>query len=205
MYSIANLTGPIPASLTNLTNVPAPLFKLYGIPGLCHLNADSAGVTALCDPSPVANQCPYPVCACKWLGCPSGATGPVALNPVSPYYPTVIYCCASGTGNTLRERMVVDGFLDCSTAPCTATAKGLSQVSISYINDAKITGTVPPQIATLTAVTLVHVYSLDNVSGTLPPQLGLMSLLLDLRLDGHAKLAGTIPPQLGGLVALTQL
>jgi hypothetical protein len=101
--------------------------------------------------------------------------------------------------------MVTEGFLDCSTAPCTATAKGLTQVSISYINNPAITGTMPPQIATLTAVTWLYVRINGNMSGTLPTQLGLMTLVKDAFLHGHAKLSGTLPPQISGMTNVTRL
>jgi hypothetical protein len=190
--------------------VPTGDFKLNNSPNLCHLNADSAGVTAQCDQTPASNQCPYPACGCKWLqGCASGAafnTPAVAANTVnaaSPYYPNEATCCAAG--NTIRELMVTDLYLDCSTAPCTATAKGLSQVSILYVNNPAITGTMPPQIAALTAVTLLYVYNNDEMSGTLPTQLGLMTLVKDAYLYGHAKLSGTIPPQISGMTNVTRL
>jgi hypothetical protein len=198
----AKLTGPVPASLTKLTNVPSPSFRIQSLPSVCILDAASQASFSLCG----LCSTPYPECRCEWLACPSGTTntGPVALNPVSPYYPTLPYCCSNGTGNTLRERMVTDGFLDCSTRPCTASAKGLTQVSISYINDNNITGTIPPQIAALTAATYLGLYN-SNVSGTLPTQLGLMILVKEAELDGLAKLSGTIPPQISGMTSITVL
>jgi hypothetical protein len=184
MYSNANLAGPIPASLTKLTNLPVANLQLQGSPNLCILDADSQLSANKCDGVP----CPYPACGCKWAVCPSGgafntpAVTANTLNPVSPYYPLVATCCA-GTGNTLRERLVTELFLDCSASPCTATAKGLTQVSISYTGDITITGTMPPQIATLTAVTLLRVFNNDEMSGTLPSQLGLMTLVETLYVE----------------------
>jgi hypothetical protein len=180
-------------------------------PGLCILDANSQLAADECGTLPAA--CPYPACGCKWMvACPSGTnlfntpavTGNTP-NAVSPYYPDAATCCAAGTDNTIRERLVTAGHLDCSTRPCTATAAGLTQVSISYTSDATITGSMPPQIAALTAVTLVHVFSLANVSGTLPTQLGLMTLVKNVQLYGLAKLSGTIPPQISGMTSMTQL
>jgi hypothetical protein len=197
---MSKLTGPIPASLTRLINVPAGNFWLYNSGGLCYLNPDSFGVAARC------SGCPYPVCACKWAAaqntCPSGTDGPVALNPLSPYYPTATYCCANGTGNTMRERLVTALFLDCSAArPCTATAKGLTQTVLSITG--KLTGTIPPQIATLAAVTFLTVA--NDVSGTLPTQLGLMTLVKSAFFGPNGKLDGTIPPQISGMTSATYL
>jgi hypothetical protein len=183
-------------------------FQLQNSPNLCILDATSQLAADKC------GSCPYPACGCKWLqACPSGAdvgfnvpaVTADANSPVSPFYPDDATCCVAGTGNTLRERMAADLLLDCSSRPCTATAAGLTQLSISYQNDSKITGTMPPQMATLTAVTLVHVYNLDKMSGTLPTQLGLLTLVKSAQLYGHAKLSGTIPPQISGLTSLTVL
>jgi hypothetical protein len=102
LHTNAKLTGPIPASLTNLTKVATNVFRLYGNPGLCHLNADSTGVTARCDQTPAANQCPYPACGCKWAPsavCVSGRTLSATAfsdntdNPISPFYPDDATCC----------------------------------------------------------------------------------------------------------------
>ena len=101
-----------------------------------------------------------------------------AQNPVSPYYPDDATCCLAGTGRTLRERLVTGGFLDCGTRPCTATAKGLTQLVISYGNQAAaLTGTICPEIATMTAATLLLLFNDPELWGTLPTQLGLMTAL----------------------------
>jgi hypothetical protein len=155
------LSGPIPSAITNLSSVTSLYFwgsSRQGSLELCIIDAASSEAADV-----VAYN--WYKCGCKWLTvCPSGTnvfnTPAVAnndLNPTAPNYPDDATCCA-GTGFTLRERLVADGFLDCSTRPCLATAAGLSQTSISYISDATITGTIPPQIATLTAVTRLYVY-----------------------------------------------
>jgi hypothetical protein len=204
------LTGAIPSALSLLTNTS--LFILsYGTGnrGLCILNdASNDGRLA------TSNDWPFPACGCKWLpACPSGTdvfnTQAVAgntVNAVSPYYPDDATCCA-GTGNSIRERMVADLFLDCSTRPCTATAKGLTQDYIHYAWNMPVTstGTIPPQIAALTSVTWLFMINNGEISGTLPTQLGLMTLVELAELNGNAKLSGTIPPQIAGMTSVTIL
>jgi hypothetical protein len=108
---------------------------------------------------------------------------------------------------TLRQRMVADLYIDCTPTPCVATpaGKALLVPPTTYSNDPTITGTMPPQIATLTAVTELWVYNNDEMSGTLPTQLGLMTLVEDARLYKNAKLSGTIPPQLASMTSVTRL
>jgi hypothetical protein len=207
MASMASLSGPVPSALTDLTNALV-LWRLHGSPNLCILDAASQTTADKC--TAASNPCPYPACACKWASqtttCPSGTDGPaVALNPLSPYYPTAAYCCANGTGNTIRERMVALSHLDCSTRPCTVGAAGVAETVVTYNNDASITGTIPPQIATMPAVAQVQIFNNVSVTGTLPTQLGLLTLVRSLQLQGNNGLTGTMPTQLGSMTALKRL
>jgi hypothetical protein len=107
---------------------------------------------------------------------------------------------------SMRQRMVINGYLEnCSPGPCTATTAGKAILNLQYSIIFSMTGAMPPQIATLTAVTRLQLNNLANVSGTLPTQLGLMTLVKEARLSILGKLSGTIPPQIVGMTSLTQL
>jgi hypothetical protein len=77
---------------------------------------------------------------------------------MSPFYPDdPAVCCA--VGFTLRERLVLDGHLDCSGGrPCAATPKGLTTTVINYATQNQaggpdlLTGTIPPELGLMTAV-----------------------------------------------------
>jgi hypothetical protein len=111
------LTGAIPGSLTLLTN--AVLFRLDKNTDLCRLDAVSTLASDKCNPE----ACPYPTCDCTHTVCPSGSTNTytISVNPATSFYPADNNACCP-VGDTLRERLVTKGFLDCSLGrPCIAT------------------------------------------------------------------------------------
>ena len=131
-----------------------------------------------------ARPCPYPTCSCEWSACPSGAAYNVpahtaaASNPTSPFYPLDASCCVV-PGFTLRERLVLDGHLDCSVGrPCAVTPKGLAAPTVQYLNQNTpggpklLTGTIPPQLGLMTAVEYLYLFNIDSMDGTIPPELG---------------------------------
>jgi hypothetical protein len=79
----------------------------------------------------------------------------MTVNPATPFYPAEdTTCCPVGT--SLRERLVTDLHLDCTVGrPCVATTgfsvKGTQVVNL-ILGGQLLTGTIPPQINTLTAM-----------------------------------------------------
>jgi hypothetical protein len=210
---MTKLTGPIPGSLTALAKVPVTDFQLHGSGGLCRLDPSSTTVTT----TKCGTACPYPTCSCKWAVCQSGAAYNVpaavaeVMNPTSPFYPLDAACCAAA-GFTLRERLVLEGHLDCSVGrPCAVTPQGLTAQTVYYTwqntpgGPRLLTGTIPPQLGGMTAIERLFLSSNQYMDGTLPPELGLLTAMTYLSLSSNTNLSGTIPPELGGLTAMTYL
>jgi len=165
IYSNALLSGPVPSTLTLLTNVtPGADFQLQNNPGLCLLDAGSALAAAKCGSTPVA--CPYPTCSCKFsalVGCPSGsAKFSTAVNPVSPFYPTDESLCCTVSGDSFREQLVTDNYLDCSVGrPCVVTPYGAQYSKKIVYNPGfsgglvNLTSTIPPQISGMTKLSFL--------------------------------------------------
>ena len=145
--------------MSTLTKVLPPVFRLDSNPGLCRLDAAGTTLTTTkCPPS----ACPYPTCSCKWSLCPSGAkfNVPAQTNdtkgPAPLYYPTDAVCCVTG-GNSMREQMVTDEYLDCSVGrPCAVTPFGATDTSINYFSVPSMTSTIPPQISGMTSLTKLY-------------------------------------------------
>jgi hypothetical protein len=78
-------------------------------------------------------------------------------------------------GDTLRQLMTNDGYLDCALTPCTATPLGLAQWQMNYRSDNSMTGTIPPQIGLFPSLQQLRLNDNSNISGTLPSQLGLLA------------------------------
>jgi hypothetical protein len=77
------------------------------------------------------------------------------VNPATPFYPAEDATCCP-VGNTLLEKLVTDGHLDCSGGrPCVAKTgvggQGTQLLSIAI--NAGLTGTVPPEVGLFTKVT----------------------------------------------------
>ena len=67
-----------------------------------------------------------------------------------------------------------------------------------------LSGTLPPCLGNLTALTRLYLQHVEQLSGTIPPSLGNLTALTALRLYS-TQLEGTIPDSLGRLTALTDL
>jgi hypothetical protein len=183
MNGHVKLAGPIPGSLTALTKVPGTNFRLDDSGDLCRLDALSSTVTTtMCG----GTACPYPTCSCRFATCPAGgynvpATTTDVVNPSPPNYPTdAALCCASGF--TLRERLVAEGHLDCSRGrPCAVTPKGLTTETVVYKDQIGtngpdlLTGTIPPELGRMKAVTQFVLSGLSAMDGTIPPTLALLT------------------------------
>ncbi len=67
----------------------------------------------------------------------------------------------------------------------------------------KLSGTIPPELGDLTALTALRLNG-NNLNGTIPPELGNLTALTALNLSDN-QLSGTIPPELGHLGNLDAL
>ena len=66
-----------------------------------------------------------------------------------------------------------------------------------------LSGTIPPELGNLTALTYLRL-SGNDLSGTVPPELGNLTALTSFSLSSN-DLSGAVPPELGNLTALTNL
>jgi hypothetical protein len=194
-----NLNGPIPGVWSSL----ATGGDLSDNNMLCRLDAASTAVAAAVSAGGTDE------CACTDLAvCPSGATksSSAANNAATPFYPAEdTTCCPVGT--SLLEKLVTDNHLDCTVGrPCVATTgtsgKGVLATAVD-LSGQSLTGTIPPEISTLTAVTALGL--LNNIlTGTMPSDIGAMTALNVLILNNN-KLTGSVPPEFGELTGLTRL
>jgi Leucine-rich repeat (LRR) protein len=179
-------------------------FLLDNNTGLCRLDAASTLAANMCS----STVCPYPTCACTKSVCPSGApnSGSLVANPATPFYPgDDVTCCVGGA--TLREQLVTDLHLDCSVGrPCIATmgapGKGTQAGVISY-NAVSLTGTIPPEIGDLIALTKLYLSS-NKMTGTIPPEVSALTALTLLSVFNN-KLTDAIPSAVGILTAMKLL
>jgi len=80
---------------------------------------------------------------------------------------------------------------------------GSSIVSFDLVNYTQVTGSIPPELSVLTALTSLYLDG-NFLTGSIPPQLSTLTALTKLGL-GTNFLTGTIPPELSSLTALTTL
>jgi Leucine-rich repeat (LRR) protein len=174
------LSGAIPGSLTLLTKTT--LFRLTLNSKLCRLDAASTTVTtARC-----TTACPYPTCACNELSgnCRTGnaKTISTAVNPATPFYPADDTTCCP-VGASLLEKLVTENHLDCTAGrPCVVTMgigmKGVSAVAVT-LNSLNLSGSIPPEISELTALTLLNVVN-NKLTGSIPPEISNLPVLTRL-------------------------
>ena len=89
------------------------------------------------------------------------------------------------------------------TGTIPAALAGMTSLQHLYLNDNELTGTIPAALAGMTS--LQHLYLNDNeLTGSIPASLGDLSNLTRLYLYGN-ELTGTIPTDLGDLTNLQQL
>jgi hypothetical protein len=67
----------------------------------------------------------------------------------------------------------------------------------------KLTGSIPPEIGQLKALTQLKLYE-NQLSGSIPPEIGQLKALTELNLSRN-QLSGSIPPEIGQLKDLTSL
>ena len=101
----------------------------------------------------------------------------------------------------------VNASLGITTDYCTFAgvlcASGTSSI-IGLVVYGAVSGTIPPQLGTLTALKQLTI-STSLISGTIPPQLGLLTALMSLFIDSNAALVGTVPASFGNLTQLNML
>jgi hypothetical protein len=192
------LSSVIPGLLPLLSKLN--IFRLDENPKLCRLNAASTTVTTKCD-----SECPYPTCPClKTLFCLSGGTnsGSTATNPASPFYPSEDATCCP-VGNTLRERLVLDEHIDCSSGrPCVTEtelpSKGVQAVELKLkgqsLSGQILTGSITLELFDMTSLTYL-ILSNNALTGTMPSELTRLNELNHLYLNGN-NLSGPIPDSL---------
>eukprot|EP00899_Mesostigma_viride_P017719 jgi/Mesvir1/25949/Mv20942-RA.1 len=81
----------------------------------------------------------------------------------------------------------------------------LEELTIEYVWNYHLSGTIPPELGSLSRLTTLDLLIWKNMSGTIPPELKFLSNLETLSLGGPNELSGTIPPELGSLSKLTYL
>ena len=84
------------------------------------------------------------------------------------------------------------------------TVNGEGHVDGLNLSYNALSGEIPPELASLTALTIGLDLSGNGLTGPIPPGLGKLADLRSLKL-GSNRLTGNIPPQLGDLAALTHL
>ena len=72
-----------------------------------------------------------------------------------------------------------------------------------YLYDNELTGSISPRLGLLANLTHLHAYD-NDLSGEIPPALGNLAELRELRLDSN-DLTGQLPPELGNLTSVTRL
>jgi Leucine-rich repeat (LRR) protein len=180
----ANLfRGAIPgtfAFLSNTTNL-----RLDGNTNLCRLDEESTKATSKC----LQVQCPYPVCQCTGISCPSGATnsGSSRRNPASPFYPADDALCCTPS-NSLLEKLVSDGHADCSVGrSCVAITgtpeKGTRALEVSY-ESYGLTGDIPSFLGEFTYLKILRLAN-NRLIGAIPGTLNRLRNATDVRLDNN--------------------
>ena len=84
-----------------------------------------------------------------------------------------------------------------------AGLEGLTELTNLELGDNELTGEIPPEIGGLSHLLFLNL-SKNNLSGSIPPELGNLRNLEVMLLDGN-KLIGSIPPDLGGMTSLLGL
>ena len=111
-----------------------------------------------------------------------------------------LYWAADGDKWTNNDNWLSDAPLG-TWYGVTADANGRVIELDLWHND--LSGTIPPELGNLTALTSLSLSS-NDLSGTIPSELGKLTALTNLYLRWN-QLSGTIPPELSNLTALTNL
>jgi Leucine-rich repeat (LRR) protein len=83
------------------------------------------------------------------------------------------------------------------------TISNLTALTLLSLQNNQIGGTIPSELGALPAIKEINFY-INRLTGTIPPQLGNATTLIDIKM-GSNLLTGTIPPELGNLVNITEL
>ena len=105
-----------------------------------------------------------------------------------------------GSGRVV-ELLLSRNSLTGSIPPELGSLTGLTQLSLG--NNENLTGRIPPELGSLTHLTHLHLHN-DDLIGSIPAELGDLVNLRELRLDNN-NLSGPIPAELSSLTLLTQL
>ena len=174
------LTGMLPDSLTRMTALTR--FFFYNNPGLC---------------APVGDAFQ------EWLESIADGIGSSCAPGDSPEDRAVLVKLHGATGGAgwgnsatwLSDRPLREWY------GVVNDARG--RVSGLFLHRNQLTGTIPPELGTLSSLEWVSLYQ-NQLTGEIPAELGNLTNLAHLRLDGN-RLTGTIPAELGRLTNLTVL
>ena len=89
------------------------------------------------------------------------------------------------------------------TGPIPPELADLSALEVLHLYQNKLSGPIPPELGSLANLKRLTLFD-NRLSGAIPPELGNLSVLVQLHL-GRNELSGPIPPELGNLTRLNQL
>jgi RHS repeat-associated protein len=185
-----NLTGPIPESIGNLSklqiirfhsnlitgSIPFSILKLKA---LTHLNL---GINQMSGPIPSEIGTLTNI---NWLG--------LYTNAFSGTLPESIFSMPN------LENLYLFSTDVSGTIPSTFN---LPKIKLIYLNRNKLTGGIPPSIATLQpTLTSLALENNPTLGGAIPPEIGNLTKLTELWLNGNGH-TGTIPTSIGNLTQL---
>ena len=81
---------------------------------------------------------------------------------------------------------------------------GSGRVSLLRLRGNNLTGSIPPELGSLTGLTELYLDGNENLTGWIPPELGSLTHLTHVNLANN-DLIGPLPPELGALVNLREL
>ncbi len=187
----ANLSGSLPASLTDLDKL-----RIVNLRG-----------TGLCAPTDAAFQ--------AWLQGIGSKSGVVNCDPVGPVpgddraVLVALYNATDGPNwrngtNWLSDRPLNEWYGVETNAAGRVTELSLFEVDANNrLVPYGLSGSIPPELGNLSELQALYLHG-NELSGRIPPQLGNLSKLVALGLSEN-DLSGRIPPELGSLSELTHL
>ena len=130
------------------------------------------------------------------LSCPHTSSDP----PTDKDVLITLYCSTNGDGWEKKTKWLSNKNINQWWGVNTFN----SRVTKLYLNNNKLSGTIPPELGTLTNLRYLLLNENNQLSGTIPAELGSLTNLKQLILRVN-QLSGTIPPELGNLTKLERL
>jgi hypothetical protein len=97
----------------------------------------------------------------------------------------------------------LEAAFDCTGGrPCLVTAAGAVVTALNYDFDVSLalTGTMPTELAGMTAMKILDISDYPDMFGTLPPELSELINLERVIIEGNNKMDGSIPPMYSRLI-----